>query len=123
VDPLDVLADGDGATAGGVVLLGQVLLEHTLAEFGVVPGDFFAFGPGFEVHVAVDDVGQVHCVLLSVSLLVLRIYPKNKKTINAHLPWRAVPGKSQRFKAAKKRKKNKNFVALRLCVKEFSDKF
>jgi hypothetical protein len=46
MNPLNMLFDDFGAAAGGVVFLGQVFAQHSGAEGRVVPGDFFAFGPG-----------------------------------------------------------------------------
>jgi hypothetical protein len=51
-----MLFQGRRAAAGGVVALGEVLLEHPAAESGVVPGDFFALGPGTGFGIAVEEV-------------------------------------------------------------------
>jgi hypothetical protein len=56
MDPADVLVDLDGAAAGGIMILGQMLLKHPLAKVRIVPGDVIALAPGERVCRPTNDV-------------------------------------------------------------------
>ena len=45
-DPIDVLVDGRGLSAGKVVLLAEVLRKHAFGELRVIPGYVVALSPG-----------------------------------------------------------------------------
>src|SRR5690606_25337062 len=62
VDPGDVAVDDTSAAGGRVVGLREMLLEHTLAEAGLVPGDVIALGPRRWRQGAPEQVKQLHGV-------------------------------------------------------------
>ena len=62
--PVDLLIDGLEPSAGGIMVLGEVLFEHSLTKFGVIPGNLFSLNPGFGWSGSVDDVGEFQCGLL-----------------------------------------------------------
>jgi hypothetical protein len=60
VDPLHLLVDLCKSTAGGIVVLAEMLLEHPLAEPGIVPGDVVSLSPGKRGTGAVEEIKKVH---------------------------------------------------------------
>ncbi len=52
------------ATAGKIVLLRQVFLEHALTEVGGIPRGLFALRPWFRGTLSVNDIHQVQCKFL-----------------------------------------------------------
>jgi len=55
MDEVHVALDRPGPAAGGVMILSQVLAQHTPAEAGLVPRDFVALGPGLRHTITLDD--------------------------------------------------------------------
>ena len=47
MNPLDLPINNLEASAGSIVLLREMLLEHSLAEAGIVPREVITFGPRF----------------------------------------------------------------------------
>jgi hypothetical protein len=56
VDPIDVLIDGHEATAGGIMGLRQMFVQHALTESRVIPWNLFSLCPWFGNAFSINDI-------------------------------------------------------------------
>ena len=62
MNPLYMRVDRSGAAAGGVMLLGEVLVQHAFAECRIMPGDLLAFGPWFGRNGPIQQWFEMHFI-------------------------------------------------------------
>jgi hypothetical protein len=60
VNPCDMPIDDREAPAGRIMLLGQMLIQHALTEFRLIPRNLLPLGPRFWEALPIDNVIEFH---------------------------------------------------------------
>lgn len=67
MNPIDMFIYCLETTTCGVMVLSKMFLEHSFAEFRIVPRDIISFLPWDRRRLAADYVGKFHRIISSVS--------------------------------------------------------